>query len=207
MPQGKTQDTTHNVTCPILILAAGSSRRMRGRDKLLEPVNNQPLIRLECERAVAAGQPVYAAVPSLDHPRALAVADLPVALIPIPDSNEGIGATLRTSIPRLPDGVQGFMIVLGDLVALNTDDFVAMLRALETYPENLIWRGATRDAKPGHPIVFHHSLRDEFSSLKGDEGAAQIVAAHKDRMHLVELGPQARLDLDTPEDWAEWRAH
>ena len=37
---------------PILILAAGQSRRMRGRDKLMEVVEGQPLIRRQAEMAL-----------------------------------------------------------------------------------------------------------------------------------------------------------
>ncbi len=44
------------LSLPILILAAGASTRMRGRDKLMEPVEGRPLIRRQAEMARAAGR-------------------------------------------------------------------------------------------------------------------------------------------------------
>ena len=41
----------------ILLLAAGRSARMRGRDKLLEDVAGQPLLRLMASRATKAAVP------------------------------------------------------------------------------------------------------------------------------------------------------
>jgi CTP:molybdopterin cytidylyltransferase MocA len=43
--------------------------------------------------------------------------------------------------------------------------------------------------------------------LQGDDGGRAIMIAHRDQTHLVPLpGDHATRDLDTPEDWAAWRA-
>jgi molybdenum cofactor cytidylyltransferase len=43
--------------------------------------------------------------------------------------------------------------------------------------------------------------------LTGDTGAREVLKRHSDRVHLVPLkGDRALTDLDTPEDWAAWRA-
>ena len=54
---------------PILILAAGQSARMRGRDKLAEPVGGVPLLRRQAAMAAEVGD-VCVALPRADHPRA-----------------------------------------------------------------------------------------------------------------------------------------
>ena len=46
------------MTATILLLAAGRSARMKGRDKLLEVVADQPLLRLMATRASKARVPV-----------------------------------------------------------------------------------------------------------------------------------------------------
>jgi len=43
---------------PVLILAAGASSRMRGRDKLMEDVHGQPLLRHQILLASPVGIPV-----------------------------------------------------------------------------------------------------------------------------------------------------
>jgi CTP:molybdopterin cytidylyltransferase MocA len=190
---------------PILILAAGSSSRMRGGDKLLERVSGEPLIRLQCKRALATGHPVFVALPSTNRPRATVLNDLDVTQLIVPEAREGMSGTMRGAIAQLPEA-PAFMILLGDLVALETTDLQAVINARLQDPNALIWRGATSVGKPGHPIIFDARLRNEFAMLEGDGGGESIVNRHKDKTKFVRLrDDRARFDLDTPEDWAAWR--
>ena len=190
----------------ILILAAGQSRRMRGVDKLMEPVDGQALLRRQAERVIATGYPVFIAVPARSHPRVGCLRGLDVTLIPVPGAAEGMGVSLRTAIAELPAS-DAILVTLADLAALETADFQRVIDARDKAPDALVWRGATSDGVPGHPILFDGALRPAFSDLTGDTGGAAIIKAHADRVHLVPLpGDRALLDLDTPEDWAAWRA-
>ena len=191
---------------PILILAAGASRRMRGQDKLLQLVGDTPLLRRQVLTAQATGHPLYVALPAFDHPRAAVINDLDVTLLAVPEAPEGQSATLRGAVAQLPV-CEAFMILLGDLVELTTADLRAVLSAMATQPGHLVWRGATQDGKPGHPVLFNASLRGDFAKINGDSGGAGIIKAQASATYLVPLpGQHARCDLDTPEDWDAWRA-
>lgn len=190
---------------PILILAAGGSTRMRGADKLLEPVGGVPLLRVQAERALATGHLVFVALPRHDHPRATTIRDLDLTILAVPEAVTGMSGTMRGAVAQLPDA-PAFMMLLGDLVAIDTADMLAVLAAWQSQPDHLIWRGATADGKPGHPIIFDASLRPAFETLRGDTGGDPIVRPLADRTCLVALPDnRARLDLDTPEDWQAWR--
>lgn len=190
---------------PILILAAGASSRMRGADKLLELVDGVPLLQAQITKATALGCPVFVALPSPDHPRNVCLSTDTTPLY-IPKAAEGMGASLRGGIAELPP-CPAFMILLGDLPAIEVSDLIAVRDAWLQNPDHLIWRGATQDGKPGHPIIFDASLRPKFADLKGDTGGEPIVNPLKDQTMLIRRpGNRARLDLDTPEDWAAWRA-
>lgn len=191
---------------PILILAAGTSSRMRGRDKLLEEVEGAPVLRVLAARAASLGEPVFVALPALDHPRARALTGLDVSLLPVPSAHEGMGVTLRDAVAALPDGPR-FMVLLGDMPDIGAAHMKSVLDAALTHPDQLIWRGCTEDGKPGHPMLFDTSLRRQFATLSGDDGGRALVAPYRDRTRLVPLpGNIARSDLDTPEDWDTWRA-
>ncbi len=190
---------------PILILAAGASARMRGGDKLLEEVQGEPLVHLLARRALRTGHPVFVALAPDNTARARALDDLDVTVLTVPEAGEGMSGTMRGAVAQLPDA-PAFMLLLGDLVALETDDLNRVFKARRDQPDHLIWRGATAAGKPGHPIIFDGSLRPEFAKLRGDGGGETIVNPLKDRTCLVRLADnRARLDLDTPEDWAQWR--
>ncbi len=192
------------MTLAILILAAGSSARMRGADKLMERIDGTPQIARIATAALATGCPTYAALPT-DRPlRAQALAALSIAQIPIPNASEGMGASLRTAAALIPDGP--LMILLADLVDLTPDDLQTMIAAHRAAP-NALLRGAAQDGTPGHPAIIPADLRADLQSLTGDAGARTLFQAHPARLRIVTLpGTHATTDLDTPEEWAAWRA-
>lgn len=193
---------------PILILAAGQSRRMGGIDKLMQEVDGQPLIRRQAAMARAATYAaVIVALPSPPHPRYCALAGLDVTSLPVPEAEEGMNASLRTGFSALPAGSPAAMLLLADLPDLTRSDLDTVFQAVDLKSDYLIWRGATLTGAPGHPIVFSAALFDQFTRLEGDSGGRGIVAAAAGKVMLVPLPDQhARRDLDTPEDWAAWRA-
>jgi len=178
---------------------------MRGADKLLQLVDGVPLVRKVAVAAIALGHPVYVALPDLTHPRAAALSDLDLTLLPIPQAVQGMSVTLREAVAHLPE-FEKLMLVLADLPEISSSEMAAVLSASDRQ-SGLIWRGATEDGKPGHPIVFDGSLRTQFATLSGDTGGDAIVRLLRDQTVLVPLaGSRARRDLDTPEDWAAFRA-
>lgn len=196
-----------NHAFPIILLAAGQSTRMRGRDKLLEQVDGQPLLRRQAMMACSATDgPVVVALPLEPHARHDALGGLSVTRVPVPDATEGMNASLRAAFAALPSGARAAMILLADLPELTLDDLNTVFDSVDLASEMTIWRGATADGKPGHPIVFAACHFPYFAKLTGDSGGRDVVAKAKDRTMLVPLpADHARLDLDTPEDWAAWR--
>ncbi|SDW49776.1 CTP:molybdopterin cytidylyltransferase MocA [Ruegeria halocynthiae] len=192
---------------PIILLAAGQSSRMGGIDKLMQPIEGVPLLRRIAQRARAVG-PVIVALPPAPHPRFGALEGLDVVTVEIPDADEGMNASLRGAMSLVPVNAPAAMILLSDLPDLSADDLRDVLRAVHAHPDNLVWRGATEDGLPGHPVVFDRSLFAELSALSGDSGAHSVVRRCKGKVHLHRLPVQnALLDLDTPDDWARWKTN
>jgi molybdenum cofactor cytidylyltransferase len=191
---------------PVLILAAGASTRMRGGDKLLEDVRGAPCLQVLAKRALATGQPVLVTLPSLDHPRARCLADLPLTLVAVPDAMLGMSRSLQRGVDALPDTAEGVMVLPGDMPDITTQDMIAMQAAFST-TDALALRATTKAGQQGHPIIFSNTLFNEFQRLSGDTGAQPILAKLGNRVVLHPLkNDRARLDLDTPEDWSSWRA-
>ncbi len=190
---------------PIILLAAGQSRRMAGTDKLMQSVDGVPLIRRSAQTALQVG-PVIVALPPAPHPRQDALKGMDVVAVEIPDADEGMNASLRGALAPVPADAEAVMVLLADLPEITVGDLKQVAESIQEYPNCLIWRGATATGKPGHPVVFARSLFRELRQLTGDEGAQSVVQAHKNAVHIQPLpGQNALLDLDTPEDWARWR--
>lgn len=190
---------------PVLILAAGSSSRMGGRDKLMEEVAGKPLLLDRVDAALATGQPVIVTLPPRDERPARwdLLDEKPIGVIEVPDAAEGMARSLAAGITALPEGAVAVMVLLADMPDVTTED---MKRVLAEFDGESILRGATADGKLGHPVVFPFRDFTTLRSLEGDEGAKAIMEANSDRVRPVSLPySHARTDLDTPEDWAAWR--
>jgi CTP:molybdopterin cytidylyltransferase MocA len=193
------------MTPEILILAAGSASRMRGADKLLEDIDGEPLLARSARVALATGCRVTVTLPPDRPGRLVAIQGLAVTPVIVPDAAQGMAASLIAGLRALPAAAPVLM-VLADLPDLTTKDLQACLAVWAKDPR-AIPRGAAADGTPGHPVGFPPDLRAELLALTGDTGARAVLARHADRLHLVRLpGTHATTDLDTPEEWATWRA-
>ncbi|MEW2915106.1 nucleotidyltransferase family protein [Leisingera sp. JC11] len=188
-------------TIAILLLAAGASSRMQGRDKLMEDVDGLPLLSLMCRRAALTGLPVYTTLPGLSHPRATAAGD--AILVPVPDAAEGMAASIRRGTAVLPEGTEAVMILPADMPEITAQDMLHLAAHFQG-PDSPILRATAEDGTPGHPVLFPQRCFEALKSLQGDQGARGILKA--EMVQTVPLpGRHALTDLDTPEDWAAWR--
>lgn len=193
---------------PIIVLAAGLSSRMRGRDKMMETVAGQPLLAVQVQRAMAAtAGDVIVTLPPRPHARHEILKPYSVDRVTVDRPQDGMSASLRAGLSALRKDAPAVMIALPDLPELETHDLAQVLSAVDLASDGLIWRGATEDGRPGHPVVFKADLFDALAALEGDQGGAPVAKAHRAETVLVPLsGMRALRDLDTPEDWAAWRA-
>jgi CTP:molybdopterin cytidylyltransferase MocA len=187
----------------ILIPAAGASSRMRGGDKLAEDVGGAPCLRVMAARALQATDVVIVTLPAADHPRAAMLDGLAVMRVMVPDAVNGMSRSLVTGAAAAPPG-HGVMVLPGDMPGITAASLTAIALAQDG---TSIMRGASADGRPGHPILFPAWLLPRFATLTGDRGAAPILSQPDVTTRLVPLpGDQAMVDLDTPEDWAAFRA-
>jgi CTP:molybdopterin cytidylyltransferase MocA len=187
----------------ILIPAAGASRRMRGRDKLLEEVRGRALIADRVAVALGTGLDVLVTLPPGGGARAAALEPLAgprLVVEEVPGAGEGMAASVRRGADWA--GARALMVLLPDLPEITEADLRAFLRGFDGAHT---LRATAADGTPGHPVVFPAWCLPELAALRGDEGARQVLARHDVR--LVALPDRrAVTDLDTPEDWAAWRA-
>lgn len=189
----------------ILVLAAGASSRMRGADKLLEPVKDRPLLRHVVELALGTGMPVFVTL-AKGHPAREAVLDgLAFTRVQGFAAGDGMGASLRAGIETVPPD-HAAMVLLADMPDIDDRDLQTMIAAHHRAP-TAIHRACNADGTAGHPVIFPAWARAELLALRGDIGAKPVLQTHANAVQKVALpNAHATTDLDTPEDWAVWRA-
>lgn len=188
----------------VLLLAAGQSARMRGRDKLMEPVSGHACLRKMAMRVLDAKLQLIVTVPDFLHPRNAALDGLNLTRVPVPDADQGMAHSIAAGAAALPTSTLAVMIVPADMPALETADFKLMADAYQNSPE-LILRATNEAGKPGHPVIFPSNVIESLTHLTGDRGAQKVIRANPDKLRYITLpGEHATTDLDTPEDWENW---
>ena len=189
-----------------LLPAAGASTRMRGGDKLLELVDGKPCLSAMAERALAADMHVLVTLPSAEHPRAKAIKHLPVQQVITPNARVGMSASLAAGALAMPKEAAGLMVLPADMPAISSDD-IGEMGALFLIHGDCILQAQSKSGAMGHPIIFPRDITLGLWHLTGDRGAQPILERNAERMKTASFGDDSPLqDLDTPEDWAAWRA-
>lgn len=191
------------VSLAIVILAAGASSRMRGRDKLFEPIGSVPILQRLVKLAQGLGR-TYVTLPNPEHPRNELIANTDATPVFIPNAHEGMSASIKQACNEIAQtDAKGMMIVTGDLPELTQHHFQ---RIAAHWSENPTTYVQAKDylGKPGHPVIIPKTGWTEVQTLQGDHGLRRILPnKNVSYIEFNDHGPT--LDLDTPEAWEEWR--
>lgn len=194
------------MTLPILILAAGASRRMLGRDKLLMPIDGVALLRHVVGRALATGHPVLVTLPAADLARREVLAGLDVQLISVQDADQGMAQSLQAGLRELPRDCAGLLVGLADMPDITTDDYMRIINDFNADPDANIHRGANANGDAGNPVLLPRWALDDSALIIGDAGARPLLRRYADKVRRVKLpNDHATTDLDTPQDWSRWQ--
>lgn len=183
---------------PLLLLAAGASRRM-GRPKALLPWGSQPLIQHQLATLEPLGQPLFVVLGAYGEEIRRAIGPRAVQLVENPDwptgMNSSIAAGTRAIMAAHPDAA-GLLICPVDQPLLQSDYLANMLhRFAET--EATILVSASDAGWRGIPALFARQHLAELLALEGDEGAKSIVRRYRDQVEAQYAGEQL-VDMDTP---------
>jgi len=182
-----------------IVLGAGKSSRMGGPNKLLATLDDKTLIRHATEAACGANLAQTVLVTGhLAEAVASQVSDLDVTVVHNPDFADGMAGSIRTGMNALSPDIDAVIILLGDMPRI---DAAALGNLVKTYLEgetSLIVM-STADGKRGNPVLWDRRFFSALKTLSGDVGARHLIADNPGFVAEVELGPAARLDLDTPD--------
>lgn len=187
-----------------LVLAAGAARRMRGTDKLLEPVGGVPVLRVAAQAALGGGaDPVVVVLPPDAPARTAALSGLRVEIAVSEDRDEGMAASLRAGLAALGERSDAAVVMLADMPEVGAGDVARVIAAFDPAAAGGIVRAVAPDGTAGHPVLFARRLFPALARLTGDAGGRSVIAAASAIVTVPLAG--AAVDLDTPEAWAGWR--
>ncbi len=206
-PRGGVAKVPRRARVEVVLLAAGSSSRMRGRDKLLEDIQGEPLLR-HCARIALGAQVdrVNVVLPPNSQPRLAALRGLGVNTVTCQDWQVGMSASIRAGLAAVSLDCDAVIIALADMPEITADHLDRLVAAFDPAAGREICRAISADGAPGHPVLFGRRFFEALAGLSGDRGARDVVQDAADFLIDVPTkGQGASIDLDTPEEWAKWR--
>ena len=194
-------------TIAVIIPAAGFGRRMRGRDKLLEPIDGVALLTRVVSRACAVSREVIVTLPVANPARRACLSDSPATLVEVPEAFEGMAASIRRAMTQIPARSDGVMILPADMPDLTQQDLALVCQQFEALGKQQLCCGASAAGHIGHPVIFPTDCFEALGRITGDHGGRTILMQNNYRLNAVHLpNKNAVTDLDSPEDWRAWRA-
>lgn len=186
-----------------IVLAAGLSRRMGGRNKLLLPLGGAPLVVRSVATLLAV--PFAEIVVVTGHEAAKveeALASLPVRFVRNLNYADGQMTSVRVGLEALSKPTRAVMVCLADQPLLTSQDIAAIAAAFFDRPGGSVLV-PTFDGVRGNPIVLARESVDEILARGANFGCKHFVSQNAD---LVTTAPMATrhvlVDLDRPEDYA-----
>lgn len=184
---------------PVLgvVLAAGGSTRM-GRPKQLAELDGRPLLAhvLEAVESSPVDRVVVALGGAADEVLDRVELGRAEPLV-VEGWAAGMGHVLASALAQAGGDWEAVVVLLGDQPLVPGR---AVARVVEAWRAGAgLMVTATYDGRPGHPKLFDRRLLPDLLRLTGDTGARDLLAAHPDRVHRVEvgdLGSDADIDVE-----------
>lgn len=188
-----------------IILAAGLSRRMEDRNKLLLPIDGVPMIRHVVETYLAAVDGEVVVVTGFEAGRIeAAISDLPIRLVHNLAFEKGQPFSVRSGLLEAPVA-EHFLIGLGDQPQLTAEDLRTLVKAhvaTETTKISIPFHNGVR----GNPIMVPASMRIQLLEDKANPGCGKFTRSNPDLAQNVMLSENGFFnDIDTPAAYATFQ--
>ncbi len=190
-----------------IVLAAGLSSRMHGRQKLFLPYRNNTILeQVVTELLDSKASEVIIVSSPLTHDQIKAMPLAGITLLCNPNHKQGMTTTIQKGVEAAGPATDGFMICLGDMPRITSQEYDELLvRFSAKYHENPksillpFYQG-----KKGNPVIFSSFYREAILTHTDIEGCRGIVQANSAHLTKVEMqNDHVLVDVDTPGDYEE----
>jgi molybdenum cofactor cytidylyltransferase len=190
------------VRASAVVLAAGLSRRMGPQNKLLLPIEGEPLVRRAVTRVLAVG--LVEVVVVLGHAAdevEQALSGLSVRPALNSDYASGQVSSVRAGLAALREPVDAVLICLGDQPLLTSADLRAVVDAYGARPHGSIlvpFRGERR----GNPVMIDAGSARETLERGTNFGCRHFIEQHPERVYRWQAPSDHYVrDVDEPADY------
>lgn len=196
-------DDTHTI-----LLAAGLSRRMGAQNKLLLPINGQPMVRHMAQTYLQATCGPVTVVTGHDTGAVMAALDgLPVHITFNPDfADQGQSSSVLAGLSATSDA-EVTIIALADQPLLNACDITEFLQAHHAGDSSRISIPVSGDMR-GNPVLVPQALKRRLIDDPRNPGCRRFIQANPDLVQKITVTSAGFFtDMDTPDAYDAILSH
>jgi molybdenum cofactor cytidylyltransferase len=188
----------------MVILAAGKSTRMPGRNKLLADIEGTPMIRRVVQAALSSKVDEVIAVVGWEEEKIRsAIAELNCKIVVNRNFEQGQSSSVKAGVAKVNPSSRAVLILPGDVAKIEASSINTVIEKYNDGGCSIVIAGY--EGGSGHPILLDKKLFPEIARVSEETfGLKAIVKKHQSEVCLVETGSQNVLkDVDTAADLAE----
>jgi len=188
----------------MIVLAAGKSVRMHGKNKLLAKVDGTEMIRRVVQAALESKVDEVIVVLGGEADKVQKVLiDLPCRLVVNKKYEDGQSSSVKVGLGEVSPMTRAVLVLPGDVAMIDFRSINVVIEEYEREKRSIVI--AAHKGQAGHPILFDKHLFSEIEQIDEQTfGLKAVVKRHEAEVYLVETGSSNALkDIDTPEDLKE----
>lgn len=184
-----------------VVLAAGYSSRMKGKNKLMLEISGRPVIEHVIKNVLNSNIKTVAVIVGNHKEKLMPILQkYPIKIVENTNFSEGISSSIKQAAASLPHFTSAVMVFLGDMPLIRPQTINEIL--CQYLKNSCLIAAPVYRGKRGHPVLFDKVLFPEMLKLSGDVGAGSILKAHYQDVCRVNVDdPGILLDVDRPEDF------
>ena len=187
-----------------ILLAAGESRRMGGRNKLELTIDDLPLVSHTAHTLLASRLAELVVVLGHEAERVRShLEGLPLTLVVNPHYREGQMTSVHAGLAALSGRCDGVMVCLSDQPLLESADINRLIDAFNSRKRGSVLV-PTYEGRRGNPIVLAYAHREAILSGNRNLGCKRFIERNPELVETFEMDSDHVLfDLDTPDEYRE----
>jgi molybdenum cofactor cytidylyltransferase len=185
----------------LIVLAAGKSTRMRGRNKLLIRIRKKAIVRRVVESALSSNVDEVIIVLGWEADKVRdELRDLPCRFVMNEDYEKGQSSSVKVGLAEMAAGTEAVLILPGDVAMIDTHSINKVIEAYNKRKSPIVV--ASHTGRRGHPILLSKELFNEIELIdEATFGLKSVVVRHEIEVQTVETDSEnVLLDIDTPQD-------
>ena len=182
-----------------IVLAAGESKRFGNKNKLLEMINDKPIINhiLDTLFEIFDYSDLIVIV---GHEHKLIknlIFNKDIKILKNIDYKKGIGTSIALGVNYLETDIDGVMIIPADMPYINSKDLINLEKKfIEVNCEKVIM--PEHNSRIGNPVILPRNYFNILKSLKSDFGARSLIK--KKDVITFKTGFGTIFDIDTRDE-------